>query len=77
MNEASVPRLSAHVKETRAASGDLGDVANAFFAKTEAAIVFVHAEPQDEADPSGLETKFVKNVEKATWNRSGRRRLYA
>jgi hypothetical protein len=29
---------------------------------TDAAIVFVHAEPQDEADPSGLETKFVKNV---------------
>ena len=28
----------------------------------EAAIVFVHAEPQDEADPAGLETKFVKNV---------------
>jgi len=31
-------------------------------AVTEAAIVFVHAEPQDEADPSGLETRFVKNV---------------
>ena len=29
---------------------------------TEAAVVFVHAEPQDEADPAGLETKFVKNV---------------
>jgi len=29
---------------------------------TDAAIVFVHAEPQDEADPAGLETKFVKNV---------------
>jgi len=28
----------------------------------DAAIIFVHAEPQDEADPSGLETKFVKNV---------------
>lgn len=27
-----------------------------------AVVVFVHAEPQDEADPSGLETKFVKNV---------------
>src|SRR3970040_1276236 len=27
-----------------------------------AAIVFVHSEPQDEAMPSGLETKFVKNV---------------
>ena len=29
---------------------------------TNAAVVFVHAEPQDEADSSGLETKFVKNV---------------
>ena len=29
---------------------------------TDAAIVFVHAEPQDEADPAGIETKFVKNV---------------
>ena len=29
---------------------------------TDATIVFVHAEPQDEADPAGLETKFVKNV---------------
>ena len=29
---------------------------------TDAAIVFVHAEPQDEADPAALETKFVKNV---------------
>jgi len=28
----------------------------------DAAVVFVHAEPRDEADPSGLETKFVKNV---------------
>ena len=28
----------------------------------DAAIVFVHAEPRYEADPSGLETKFVKNV---------------
>ncbi len=28
----------------------------------DAAVVFVHSEPQDEADPSGLETKFVKNV---------------
>jgi hypothetical protein len=27
-----------------------------------AAVIFVHAEPQDEADSSGLETKFVKNV---------------
>lgn len=27
-----------------------------------AVVVFVHAEPQDEVDPSGLETKFVKNV---------------
>ena len=31
-------------------------------AVTEAAIIFVHAEPQDDADPSGLETRFVKNV---------------
>ena len=31
-------------------------------AVTEAAIIFVHAEPQDEADASGLETRFVKNV---------------
>ena len=29
---------------------------------SEAAVVFVHSEPQDEADPAGLETKFVKNV---------------
>jgi hypothetical protein len=29
---------------------------------TDAAVVFVHAEPQDEANPSELETKFVKNV---------------
>lgn len=29
---------------------------------TDAAVVFVHAEPQDETDPAGLETKFVKNV---------------
>jgi len=29
---------------------------------SEAAVVFVHSEPQDEADPSGLETKFVKNL---------------
>lgn len=28
----------------------------------DAAVVFVHAEPQDEADAAGLETKFVKNV---------------
>ena len=28
----------------------------------EAAVVFVHCEPQDEADPGSLETKFVKNV---------------
>jgi len=27
----------------------------------DAAVIFVHAEPQDEADTSGLETKF-KNV---------------
>ncbi len=29
---------------------------------TDAAVVFVHAEPQDETDATGLETKFVKNV---------------
>ncbi len=29
---------------------------------TDAAVVFVHAEPQDETNASGLETKFVKNV---------------
>jgi hypothetical protein len=28
----------------------------------DAAVIFVHAEPHDEADPFGLETKFVKNV---------------
>ena len=28
----------------------------------DAAVIFVHAEPQDEADTAGLETKFVKNV---------------
>ncbi len=28
----------------------------------DAAIIFVHAEPQDEANAAGLETKFVKNV---------------
>jgi hypothetical protein len=27
-----------------------------------AVVVFVHAEPPDEANPAGLETKFVKNV---------------
>ncbi len=29
---------------------------------TDVAVVFVHAEPQDETNASGLETKFVKNV---------------
>ncbi len=28
----------------------------------DAAVIFVHSEPQDEATPDGLETKFVKNV---------------
>ena len=28
----------------------------------DAAIIFVHSEPQDEIGPDGLETKFVKNV---------------
>ncbi len=26
------------------------------------AVIFVHSEPQDETEPDGLETKFVKNV---------------
>ena len=29
---------------------------------TDAAVIFVHSEPQDEAEPGSLETKFVKNV---------------
>jgi len=29
---------------------------------TDTTVIFVHAEPQDEAGPDGLETKFVKNV---------------
>ncbi len=29
---------------------------------TDAAVIFVHSEPQDEAPLSGLETRFVKNV---------------
>lgn len=29
---------------------------------TDVAVVFVYAEPQDETNASGLETKFVKNV---------------
>ena len=41
-------------------------------ALTEAVIVFVHAEPQDEADPAGLETKFVKNVKWIAGKRSFR-----
>jgi hypothetical protein len=28
----------------------------------DAAVIFVHVEPQDVTDPAGLETKFVKNV---------------
>lgn len=28
----------------------------------QAVVIFVHCEPQDEAGPAGLETKFVKNV---------------
>ena len=28
---------------------------------TDAAVIFVHAEPLDETDPAGLETKFIKN----------------
>jgi len=35
----------------------------------EAAVVFVHSEPQDEADLAGLETKFVKNVKWITGKR--------
>ncbi len=29
---------------------------------TDAAVIFVHSEPQDEAMSDGLETKFVKNI---------------
>ena len=29
---------------------------------SDAVVVFVHSEPQDEIDSSGLETKFVKNI---------------
>ena len=29
---------------------------------TDVVVVFVHSEPQDETDPSRLETKFVKNI---------------
>lgn len=40
---------------------DAADAGNA--ARTaDAVVVFVHAEPQDETDPAGLETRFVKNV---------------
>ncbi len=28
----------------------------------DATVIFVHSEPHDEAEPEGLETKFVKNV---------------
>src|SRR5512137_1385701 len=28
----------------------------------DAVVIFVHAEPQDEIDRAGLETKFVKNI---------------
>lgn len=45
-------------EKTLPEAGDGGEPA----ALADAAIVFVHAEPQDEADPAGLETKFVKNV---------------
>ncbi len=49
----------------------LPDAGNAEKAQvTDAAVIFVHCEPQDEADPSGLETKFVKNVK---WIASKRR----
>ena len=37
---------------------------------SEAAVVFVHCEPQDEADLAGLETKFVKNVKWIVGKRS-------
>jgi hypothetical protein len=37
---------------------------------SEAAVVFVHIEPQDEANPTGLETKFVKNVKWIAGKRS-------
>jgi hypothetical protein len=29
---------------------------------TDTVVIFVHSEPQDEAEPGSLETKFVKNV---------------
>ncbi|MCX7670097.1 MAG: threonyl-tRNA synthetase editing domain-containing protein [Anaerolineae bacterium] len=38
------------------------DAAAAGAELSDAVVVFVHAEPQDEADAAGLETKFVKNV---------------
>lgn len=36
----------------------------------EAAVIFVHCEPQDEAAPAGLETRFVKNVKWIAGKRS-------
>jgi len=45
-------------EQTLPAAGDGGDEVRV----SEAAVIFVHCEPQDEASPVGLETKFIKNV---------------
>lgn len=39
----------------------------------EAVVAFVHAEAEDEADPGGLETKFVKNIKWLAGKRGLRR----
>ena len=41
-----------------ASPGDAGSEVHV----SDAAVIFVHAEPQDEANTAGLETRFVKNV---------------
>ncbi len=45
-------------EKTLAEAGDGGSEVQV----ADAAVIFVHSEPQDEAGPGGLETKFVKNV---------------
>jgi hypothetical protein len=45
-------------EKTLPEAGDGGDEIQV----RDAAVIFVHAEPPDEIDPAGLETKFVKNV---------------
>jgi hypothetical protein len=45
-------------EQTLPAAGAGGDEVQV----SEAAVVFVHCEPQDEAGPAELETKFIKNV---------------